>query len=294
MILKEADEILLQACKAARSDYTLLQRHTALQVLLSEFIRLSHCTTTTSNLTLAANAYEVDFSTITTFRPERTVRLELAYNDEGVWDALHGTYNVNDFVKGDGTPDAFFYACVLQHTAAADKEPPNDTYWKRVSWDSIGTLLQVSYPAVADYHNRRNLAIDDVYRPYVEPWYWDQLRAGVVLTGRPVFIGFRSPTLGVLWPTPSEAYVLRETHWEPLVAFTPGLVASEAVVLNIPEEYIRPAIFMAGPAFLQYNDPKDRRESEAFVQFQQLAREVKGTANVDTSVISRRRPGIWC
>ena len=53
-----------------------------------------------------------------------------------LWSATHGTYNVGDIVKGDGSPDSYFYKCILQHTAAAGNEPPNNTYWNRSVWDA--------------------------------------------------------------------------------------------------------------------------------------------------------------
>ncbi len=50
-------------------------------------------------------------------------------NWEGAWASDHGTYNVDDVVENNGST----YVCVLQHTAAGDKEPPNLTYWNLVS-----------------------------------------------------------------------------------------------------------------------------------------------------------------
>jgi len=54
------------------------------------------------------------------------------YADE--WASDHGTYSVGNTVQGDGGTDTYIYICILQHTAAGDKEPPNATYWSRVQY----------------------------------------------------------------------------------------------------------------------------------------------------------------
>jgi hypothetical protein len=48
-----------------------------------------------------------------------------------------GAYVAGDLVVGDGAPDALFYVCILGHTAHADYEPPNVTYWRETVWANI-------------------------------------------------------------------------------------------------------------------------------------------------------------
>jgi len=52
-----------------------------------------------------------------------------------------GDYLPADLVQGDGSPDSLFYVCVLQHTAAVDKEPPNPTYWRQTVWTASAANL---------------------------------------------------------------------------------------------------------------------------------------------------------
>jgi hypothetical protein len=65
-----------------------------------------------------------------------------------------GDYLLADLVQGDGVPDSLFYVCILQHAAAADKEPPNVTYWRPTVWTASAANLTT--PAT---HTRNN-AVD--------------------------------------------------------------------------------------------------------------------------------------
>lgn len=56
--------------------------------------------------------------------------------DDGLGDYLAG-----DLVVGDGAPDALFYVCILDHTAAAGNEPPNATYWVVTPWTASAANL---------------------------------------------------------------------------------------------------------------------------------------------------------
>ena len=52
-----------------------------------------------------------------------------------------GDYIAGDLVVGDGAPDALFYVCILGHTAHADYEPPNATYWRETVWTASAANL---------------------------------------------------------------------------------------------------------------------------------------------------------
>jgi len=66
-----------------------------------------------------------------------------------------GAYVAGDLVKGDGSPDALYYICILGHTAHADKEPPNATYWRNTLWTASAANLTT--PATMTW----NTAIDN-------------------------------------------------------------------------------------------------------------------------------------
>jgi len=54
------------------------------------------------------------------------------------WSAGHGLYEVGDRVKYQSPTGIFLdYECILEHTAAAGKEPTNGTYWEVHSSDAF-------------------------------------------------------------------------------------------------------------------------------------------------------------
>ena len=60
---------------------------------------------------------------------------EAAYN---AWSSAHGLYEVGDRVKYEEPSDVFLdYECILEHTAAAGKEPTETTWWEVHSSDAF-------------------------------------------------------------------------------------------------------------------------------------------------------------
>jgi hypothetical protein len=54
------------------------------------------------------------------------------------WSAAHGTYAVGDRVKYEDPEGVFLdYECILEHTAAAGKEPTEETWWEVHSPDAF-------------------------------------------------------------------------------------------------------------------------------------------------------------
>ena len=86
---------------------------------------------------------------------------------QSTWSAAHGTYYINDLVVGDGTPDALYYICIVQHTAAADKEPPNGTYWIVTPWTASATNLTT--PAQMTWNNAIDNSVALTYGGF-GPW----------------------------------------------------------------------------------------------------------------------------
>ena len=54
------------------------------------------------------------------------------------WSAAHGLYEVGDRVKYESPSGVFLdYECILEHTAAAGKEPTEETWWEVHSADAF-------------------------------------------------------------------------------------------------------------------------------------------------------------
>jgi len=96
--------------------------------ILNEVPKLTRASLTKD---LTAFIAEVDLTGEARFREENIFAMEITLKDRSTW-ATSTSYAVRDVVVGDGSPDAYLYKCISAHTSAADKEPPNTTYWQRV------------------------------------------------------------------------------------------------------------------------------------------------------------------
>jgi len=65
------------------------------------------------------------------------------YLDSPVWDVDFGTYTVGTKVRGDGSPDSYFYICNAEHTSTAGREPPNLSYWDRQGLHTICSTVDI-------------------------------------------------------------------------------------------------------------------------------------------------------
>lgn len=61
----------------------------------------------------------------------------LAEEEYDAWSAAHGLYEVGDRAKYESPSGVFLdYECILEHMAAAGKEPTEETWWKVYSSDA--------------------------------------------------------------------------------------------------------------------------------------------------------------
>jgi len=98
--------------------------------------------------------------------------------------------------------------------------------------------------------------------------------------GQPEMIAWEDPDSALVWPIPDLAYSLLINRTVPLIDWDLGTV--DEVELNIPEQFVRDAIwFGAGPA-LVYGEGGSLYASEGWRQFEKLIDEVKGLATMET------------
>jgi len=93
-------------------------------------------------------------------------------------------------------------------------------------------------------------------------------------TGRPTKIGWEAKDSALVHPIPDQAYTLVIIRAEPLVDFDSG--TEKEVAINVPEPFVRDAIwFGAGPA-LVYGESGSLYASEGWRRFEALIQEVAG------------------
>jgi len=97
-------------------------------------------------------------------------------------------------------------------------------------------------------------------------------------TGRPTMIGWEARDSSLVHPIPDTAYTLALVRIAPLVEFDPG--TEREIELNIPEPFVRDALwFGAGPA-LVYGEVGALYASEGWRRFEALIREVRGLSSM--------------
>jgi hypothetical protein len=221
----------------------------AIQSACNEFVRRTNCSDTSGTLTLTADTSEVDVSSLTTFNPDQVYRIEIAYVDQGTW-AQDSTYAVNDVVKGDGSPDSYFYRCIEAHTdSSGDKEPPNTTYWTQVAWKGGWKAEHVDYSDVAYELNRDFDSIDA-----------DVSVIQKLHEGRPKMVGFKDDSTAYVYPVPRAAWTMRVFYRKPFIAWDAGGMTTDS--LNIDDSYILPVLRCGAVAELHASEP----ENVGFVQ----------------------------
>lgn len=168
-------------------------------------------------------------------RPERVIRVELAYTDEGTW-ASATSYQVNDLVKGDGDPDSYFYVCTTANTSDADNQPGTDggsAYWSRVMWKHGDLLTMVNRDTVA-----RWLGDSPIAQPYL-PVNFIAI-TNIAESGKPTHCAFLTQDTLLVWPPPDDTYKLRMLLQYPLTEWEPG--QSGTLEVAVPNNILLPAI----------------------------------------------------
>jgi hypothetical protein len=267
----------------------------ALWNVLSDFTRRTKCVRSAFTLPVAQNSFTVAMTAGTSpvpsdWRRERTISIQVSYNNRGTW-LIGSTYAPMDLVTNNGTPDGFTYVCTAANTG---QQPPNDQYWVQVSYDMFCPVALVTEVEVANYQERMNVPIPNVWNQWTPPG-WLVSRGGfawAVNLGVPVLGAYRDDGTFMFWPQASAAYNLYFKYWGGLVPWTWGTTGSDAVVFAIPDEYIYRAIVTGCASQLQMNTPAGRMTGVEWQEYEKLVKEVCGTVNIDTWVMSRRRPGI--
>ena len=179
---------------------------------------------------------DVDNVTTEGIRPERVIRVELAYNDRGTW-ATATSYAVNDLVKGDGTPDSYYYVCGLANTSDADNQPGTaggNTYWSMVLWQHGQVLPITNRDTVA-----RLLGDSPVATPYLPANY---VVVGNLMQapGLPTICAFLTQNTLLVYPPPNLAYKLRLLIQYPLTEWEAG--QSSDIDIALPNNILLPSI----------------------------------------------------
>ena len=88
-----------------------------------------------------------------------------------------------------------------------------------------------------------------------------------VLTGRPEFLAFSSPTAGEVYPTPGDDYTLNILYVAPLTSFTPGTSSASSTLINIPDHLLRQALIYGASAILQHNETEKAFASTSWQKY---------------------------
>lgn len=284
MLLSEArtflqDELLRSGSTGASDS----RADRAIQAAGNRFIQNSRITRRSAEVDMTAELSKIDLSAdadYTHFRPERLIRAEIGYSDQGAW-STSTAYTLNQMVQGDGSPDARFYRCILAHTSSAGDEPGNtgdwETYWELLAWDQ-GVLLE-------------NTSIHTIARELNEN----------TATSKPTTIAFQdNADTAYVYPAPDTVYTLRCYFWEPLLLKNASTAAIEAWVigdsgdgaheLNIPEEYTHEMLIRGALPVLTMPDIGSAGYANAMEAFEAWSREIQGKAGNEGFGVFRMDP----
>lgn len=260
MQLGEARNRLTAAVRKMGKSYGPEEMDMAIQMALN-FADLSsyHSLSLTSALTMTVNNPETSLSTLTGFRPDRVIRAQLAFTDEGVW-ATATAYQVGDLVTGDGTPDAYFWACTEAHTSSASNEPGTDggaAYWERRLWKRGDVIEIVDLNTIAhmlgDRPLLRNYLPDDFLFP-------NMIDSNV--SGQPRFGSFLTQSIFVCFPPPDAAYKFVFVMKSAVTDWVPGTEAN--VEIDVPDNVLMPLIWFGAAYFLDTTAKDAAARKEAF------------------------------
>ena len=272
MLLSEArtflQDELLRAGTTGASDS---RADRAIQAAGNRFNQNSRIVRRSAEVNLTAELAKIDLSAdadFTHFRPERLIRAEIGYSDQGTW-ATSTAYTLNQMVQGDGSPDSRYYRCILAHTSSASDEPGGtgdwQSYWELLAWDQ-GEHLE-------------NVAISTIGRLLNED----------TSTSKPTKIAWQdNADTAYVYPAPDTVYTLRVYFWEPLLLKNASTAAIETWVigdsgdgaheLNIPEEYTHEMLIRGALPILNRPSLSANEYANAMVAFDDWAKEIGGKA----------------
>jgi len=219
---------------------------------------------TTTAVTATANNAELDISSITGIRPGRIWRVSVGYDDQGTW-ATATSYTQNDLVQGDGDPDSLYYVARSDHTSSGSNEPGSSggsAVWERVYWTGGTPVKRTDFAAVASALNNCGG------------------------TGRPTKYAVKDSTTLLLYPVPDLAYPINVTARSGgYSGWVPG--TKENIDISYDDELLRPVLWWAAPAFIEYHDTALRQRSQGWRRFLDAIEMAENESGFDTGVIEK-------
>lgn len=105
-------------------------------------------------------------------------------------------------------------------------------------------------------------------------------------SGEPELVSWAVDNQALLYPIPDSAYVLDVTYWRPLVAWTLGDTggATLATVINVPEEYLREALYWGAASAAVLRDPARLALDDKWNRFEDLILRVRDETDPDMGV----------
>ena len=247
MKLADLRDRVLARCQRANITFTPTDIDYAIQTALNEldldsyfslvYTDTAQMTTNNPQVNIAGLLPE-GVSNVTTegIRPERVIRVELAFNDEGEWTS--GTsYALNDLVQGDGTPDTYFYYCIAANTASALNTPGTtggQTYWQRTLWQHGPVLALTNRDTVG-----RLLGDSPIPLPYLPLNYLVATNANMA-PGVPTTCAFLTQDTLIVYPPPMQDYLIRMLIQYPLTEWEAGQSAD--IDIAVPNNILLPSI----------------------------------------------------
>lgn len=115
---------------------------------------------------------------------------------------------------------------------------------------------------------------------------YEQIRASYensTSTGRPTYIGFRTPAQGVLYPQPDTGYTMRLTYYQPFTYWTPAQ-ADDTILLNIPARWAHDVAWFGVGTQMQYGETAQGSlyAEKGLSRFMELIKEAKGAFSLDS------------
>lgn len=277
MQLAELRKRVLARCRRAGSSFDNEEVDYAIQAALHEMdLQTFFAYSTTSALSLTINNPEVDVSSLTSsnddaFSPDRVIRAELAFTDQGTW-ATGQSYSVNDMVKGDGDPDAKYYVCVEAHTSSSSNEPgtASDSVWELTLSRRGDRIMLTDYATVARAlgdgpHLRQHLPDDYVF---------DTEATGAF--GKPRIGAWRDQDTLVVYPVPDvSTYKILFIQKQAVADWTTGVGSN--VDIDVPRKILLPAIH----GMCWYLDPDHGQAARWEQLFRRHVMDVDGQTIVD-------------
>ena len=252
----------------------------AVKAAFNQAIRETSITRTSGTVTLTAESATVDVSSLTLFRPERIVRAQITYSDQGTW-TTSTSYAVNDYVVGDGTPDAKNYRAHTAHTSAAANEPGSGgtDVWTQVNWLG-GFEIEL-----VDYSNMAWL-LDGQAEPRASQKATVETGPGTE-SGRPNRMAFKDSDTAYCWPVPDIAYPLEIQYQQALETWTDGASGASVTFASIEDEFVHELAYWGPIVFLSYSDTQSAHWKRAKSEWQNLLDRLRGHVNYNPGVLQK-------